>query len=180
MHRYMIPITGFIFTFLIVGALSAIISNRRFLRSLNQICVCLGVIQMLIGLFYIFNPIWPVGYELWIVGTFSIYAALTQDKNTLKWFTIVSVFYTLAVWGMLVPFGYGPPLLEDDFKENSCVRYYTGTGSPDQCFSYYRYLQFLSVFLVYIQPFQAFFAYVMYREIDGQKAEEVPFATQQM
>jgi len=111
---------------------------------------------------------------------FSLLSA-EEDNDYMKWYTILSVFDTLVLWGKMTILGYpgttfldSLPVVPSGQPFVACTGYYGYTSDVAQCASYINYLQFLAFILILIQPIQALFGYMLWKGKGTNAEVKVP------
>eukprot|EP01089_Gocevia_fonbrunei_P016618 TRINITY_DN51_c0_g1_i1.p1 TRINITY_DN51_c0_g1~~TRINITY_DN51_c0_g1_i1.p1 ORF type:complete len:208 (-),score=32.28 TRINITY_DN51_c0_g1_i1:54-677(-) len=166
MHLAMVPTLGLLFTVVLIAITTVLLFMPKFISYLRYLCVVLAGAQIFFTIFFWFNPVWEIGLQLLVVGAFSLFALLSnnEDDNYMLWYSILSLFNTLALWGKLQFLGYPAATLLDAVAEwQYCPSYYGYSEEKAHCTSYINFLQFLAFILILIQPLQAMFGYLLYR-----------------
>jgi hypothetical protein len=167
MHRIMVPLLGLLFVFLAIALVIFLAIKPRFVNFLRYFLALLLIYQIFSSVFVWFSSAWEVGFQFFAFALFGIYAIFTKDRDRLHMliFTFMAVFDFFVVIGKLSFLGYGEKAI-DVLANATCTSYYNVDGDEAQCTGYLNFLRFLVFLTTLIQPLQAFFGYLLWRNFE--------------
>jgi len=171
-HLYMVTLLGVLFTFFLLASWILFAFKPGFASALRWVNLVLCVVQVFITIFFWFNPIWVIGFQLLVVAVFGIFALITNSPDHIKVFVYMSLFNTLVCFGKMTWLGYPTEtggLLDAPLAFADCDKYYGTSDSDAICYGYVNYLRFLAFCLMLMQPLETFFAYLSYKAHTGEE-----------
>jgi len=165
----MVTLLGLLFTLFLLASWLLLAFKPSIASVLRWVNLAFCVLQAFITIFFWFNPIWIMGFQLLVVAVFGLFAFITNNPDHIKVFGYLALFNTLACFGKLGFLGYSQNLLDAPVATSECDAYYGTSDSDGICYGYINYLRFLAFILIVLQPLQTFFAYLSYKRNAGEE-----------
>jgi heme/copper-type cytochrome/quinol oxidase subunit 4 len=168
MHRWMIPIVGFIFL-LILSVIAGSLATRgtRSFRFLKYILLLHVLIQMLFAVLLLATAEWEWAAQLGLTAIFGLFAGITLGVDYLGVYSVICLFNLLCLMGRMSFLGYEHSLYDlYDRHPNHCHEWFglSHHHASSLCYGYVSFSRVLAYLMVWLVAAQSFVSYYIYKE----------------